>query len=75
MTPDPCSPVRVVVRVARKHYWSTIVQGIVVWGGADPIDFVTTADWQDREVLLKAAFPVEVRCERATFEIQCQRAE
>jgi alpha-mannosidase len=63
-------PVRVVVRVTRTYRSSTVEQDVTVWAGMDRIDFVTRADWQARQVLLKAAFPLEVRAERATYEIQ-----
>ena len=64
-------PVRVVTRVTRPvpchRSWSrTSSPG----PDLDRIDFVTRADWQERQVLLKAAFPLEVRAERATYEIQ-----
>ena len=34
------------------------------------IDFVTRVHWQERQVLLKAAFPVDVRAAEATYEVQ-----
>ena len=63
-------PVRAVVRVTRRYRSSVIEQDVVAWAGLDRIDFVTRADWQERQVLLKAAFPLEVRAERAAYEIQ-----
>jgi alpha-mannosidase len=47
-----------------------VEQDVVTWAGLERIDFVTRADWQERQVLLKAAFPLEVRSERAAYEIQ-----
>ncbi len=61
---------RAVVRVTRTYRSSTVEQDMMVWAGLARIDFVTRADWQERQVLLKAAFPLEVRAERATYEIQ-----
>lgn len=63
-------PVRAVVRVVRKYRSSVVEQDVVAWNGLDRIDFVTRADWQERQVLLKAAFPLEVRTARAAYEIQ-----
>ena len=63
-------PVRGGVRITRRYRTSTIVQDVLVYDHLPRIDFVTQADWQERQVLLKAAFPVAVRSPRATFEIQ-----
>jgi alpha-mannosidase len=63
-------PVRAVVRVVRRHRSSVVEQDVVAWAGLDRIDFVTRADWQERQVLLKAAFPLAVRTEHAAYEIQ-----
>ena len=63
-------PVRAVVRVERRHRASTLVQDIVMYAGSRRIDFVTRVDWQERQTMLKVAFPVEVRSTRATYEVQ-----
>ena len=63
-------PVRAVVRVRRAHRRSTFVQDIIVYAGYPRIDFVTQADWREKQTILKVAFPVEVRTTRATYEIQ-----
>ncbi|MGC8780912.1 MAG: alpha-mannosidase, partial [Anaerolineae bacterium] len=63
-------PVRAGVRISRRYRASTLVQDLFVYDRLPRIDFVTHADWQERQVLLKAAFPVAVRSPRATFEIQ-----
>src|SRR5690606_12906577 len=34
------------------------------------IDFVTEVDWQEKNVLMKVAFPVDVRASQAAYEIQ-----
>jgi alpha-mannosidase len=56
--------------VTRTHRQSTIEQDIVVYAKTPRIDFVTRADWHERQTLLKAAFPVAVRSTRATYEVQ-----
>jgi alpha-mannosidase len=63
-------PVRAVVRITRRYRESRIEQGMIVYDRLPRIDFVTRADWQARQVMLKAAFPIEVLSPRATFEIQ-----
>ncbi len=63
-------PVRLVVRIARHYRGSTLVQDLVLYDQSPRIDFVTQANWQARQVLLKVAFPVEVRATEATYEIQ-----
>jgi alpha-mannosidase len=63
-------PVRGAVRVVRHHRNSQIEQKIVIYDALPRIDFITRVDWQERQVMLKVAFPVEVLADQATFEIQ-----
>ena len=63
-------PVRAVIRVVRQYRKSRIVQDVILYDRLPRIDFVTRVDWRERQVMLKAAFPLEVRSMRATFEIQ-----
>jgi len=64
-------PVRAVVRVRRTVSKSTVTQDIVLTAGSARIDFHTTIDWADeKDVLLKAAFPVDVLADKARYEIQ-----
>jgi alpha-mannosidase len=63
-------PVRATVRITRRYRGSTIVQDMRLYDRVPRIDFATRADWQARQVMVKAAFPVEVRAPRAAFEIQ-----
>ncbi|MBN2308173.1 MAG: alpha-mannosidase [Candidatus Hydrogenedentes bacterium] len=63
-------PVRAVVRIVRRTERSTITQDVTLYAGSPRVDFVTTVDWQEKRVLMKAAFPVAVRSSRATYEIQ-----
>jgi alpha-mannosidase len=65
-----CGPVRAVVRVTRRYRDSRVEQDVIVYDGVPRIDFVTRADWQARQVMLKAAFPVDVRSPHATYEVQ-----
>jgi alpha-mannosidase len=63
-------PIRGIVRVRRSHRDSVIEQDIVVTAGSPRIDFVTRVDWQERQTMLKAAFPLAIRSVRATYEVQ-----
>jgi alpha-mannosidase len=63
-------PVRAAVRVTRHYRGSQIEQDIVIYDQLPRIDFPTRVHWEERQVMLKAAFPVLVRAPRATYEIQ-----
>ncbi len=63
-------PVRASVRMVRKTEKSTITQDIVLYANSPRIDFVTEVDWQEKNVLMKVAFPVDVRASQAAYEIQ-----
>jgi len=63
-------PVRAVVRVTRTRGQSRVEQDVAVWADHLRIDFITRVDWQERQVLLKAAFPVSVRSDTAAYEVQ-----
>ncbi len=63
-------PVRGMLRVRRTHRKSVIEQDIVIYAGMDRIDFVTRVGWQERQTMLKTAFPLEIRSCRATYEVQ-----
>ena len=56
--------------ISRKYGKSFITQKIVLTPGSKRIDFVTTVDWHEDHVLLKAAFPVDIRNTYATYDIQ-----
>ena len=49
---------------------TTISQRLCVYARSPRIDFVTHLDWQERQALLKVAFPTTIRNRRATYEIQ-----
>ncbi|MFC1806252.1 alpha-mannosidase, partial [Planctomycetota bacterium] len=64
-------PVGAVVRIRRRISKSIITQDIILVAGSPRIDFLTTIEWGDeKEVLLKVAFPVDVRSDKARYEIQ-----
>ncbi len=69
------SELRGVVRVVRKFNKSTITQDIILEKGKRTVDFDTTVDWWEREKVLKAAFPVDIRSKNASCEIAHGAAE
>ena len=62
------SPVRAVLKVVRKFNKSTITQNIILYADSRQLLFETEVDWQERDKVMKAAFPVNVLNTEATFE-------
>lgn len=58
------------VDIDRKFNSSAIHQCIVFKKAQKRIDFKTSADWHEHQILLKAAFPVEVKSDKIRCEIQ-----
>lgn len=58
------------IRIKRKYMKSEITQDIKLRHGSKRIDFVTTVNWNEDHVLLKTAFPVDIRTTYATYDIQ-----
>jgi alpha-mannosidase len=67
---DTSDGLRPLVRVTRDDGDSRYVQTVVLAAGARAVEFVTEVDWQERETLLKVAFPVAVHAEHSSSEIQ-----
>ncbi len=63
-------PLRGVLRREMKFNQSTIAQDMIVYADSPRIDFKTKVDWQEKQVLLKAAFPVAIHAMEANYEIQ-----
>jgi alpha-mannosidase len=63
-------PVQAAVRVSRAFLNSRIVQTIRIYAEIARIDFATEIDWHEDELLLKAAFPVDIHADTATYDIQ-----
>lgn len=58
-----------IITVTKRFRNSTFIQDIILYDTIDRIDFRTEVDWQEREILVKTAFAVNVFSERARFEI------
>ncbi|MGH2523085.1 MAG: alpha-mannosidase, partial [Anaerolineales bacterium] len=67
---EESGPLRGVLRLRWRFNDSTMTQRLTLYAHSPRIDFRTTADWREQQILLKAAFPVGVRATRATYEIQ-----
>jgi alpha-mannosidase len=63
-------PIRGSLKLTWAFYDSTITQFITVYKNSPRIDFRTKVDWQEKQTLVKVAFPVNVRSTKATYDIQ-----
>lgn len=61
-------PLRAAAQVARRWRDSRIVQTYRLLAGSRRLDIVTEIDWHERQVLLRALFPVAVYAPYATYE-------
>ena len=69
-------PVRSVVRFTRAFSKSKIIQDVILTANTKRLDFDTTVEWGDEDkILLKVAFPVDVRSDKARYEIQYGNVE
>ena len=63
------TPLRAVIRVRHHFQKSSFVQDITMYPGVPRVDVHMQADWHEQHILLKVAFPVSARSDKATFEI------
>lgn len=63
--------VRQCLRVVRQLGKSQFCQDYVLAANSPILKIVTTVDWQEQHVLVKAAFPLNVEANYATYEIAC----
>ncbi len=68
-------PVRSAIRVRRSFGASTITQTLSLVAGSPVLRVDNEVDWHESNRLLKVAFPVAVKCPRATYEIQYGHVE
>ncbi|HOP10750.1 MAG TPA: alpha-mannosidase [Oscillospiraceae bacterium] len=57
-------------RIKKRILTSTIEQNIWLYSDNPRIDFETVMDWNEEHLLVKAAFPIDVLADKATYEIQ-----
>ncbi len=69
-------PVRSVVRFTRRMSKSVIAQDAILYASSRCLEFDTTVEWGDeKDVLLKVAFPANVYASKARYEIQFGNVE
>jgi alpha-mannosidase len=62
-------PLRAVVRVKNHFQNSTFVRDITLYAGMPRVDVKMQAEWHEKHILLKVAFPVSSHSDKATYEI------
>ena len=63
-------PVRGMISIKRQFMDSEIEQKMCFYRHTQRIDFKTKIDWNQHQMLLKAAFPLDIRSREANFDIQ-----
>ncbi len=64
-------PIEQRLRVVRQIGQSQFCQDYILQIGSPVLKISTTVDWQERGVMVKAAFPLNLEAESATYEIAC----
>ncbi|WP_392480079.1 alpha-mannosidase [Nostoc sp. C110] len=64
-------PVQSRVRVVRQLGESEFCQDYILQVGSPLLKIATTVNWQENHVLVKAAFPLNIEADFATYEIPC----
>jgi alpha-mannosidase len=62
-------PLRAVIRIHNHFQNSTFVRDVTLYAGVPRVDVKVQADWHEKHILLKVAFPLSAHNEKATFEI------
>lgn len=63
-------PYRAALRLEWRYEASRIVQIVALEAGAARLDFDTFIDWHEKHTLVKTAFPLAIKSDTATAEIQ-----
>jgi alpha-mannosidase len=62
-------PLRAVIRIKKHFQNSTFIQDVTLYPGAPRVDVKMQAEWHEKHILLKVAFPLSARNDKATYEI------
>jgi alpha-mannosidase len=63
-------PVRGTILITKKFMDSVLEQKICFYKHTKRIDFKTHINWTEHQLLLKAAFPLDILCKEANYDIQ-----
>jgi len=63
-------PLRATLEIRRRILHSSYIQRVSLCADSPQLDFATVIAWQEKHILLKVAFPVDVLSPVATYEIQ-----
>jgi alpha-mannosidase len=62
-------PLRAAIRVTHHFQNSSFIQDITMYSGVPRVDVKMQTEWNEKHILLKVTFPVNVQSEKATYEI------
>ena len=65
-----CGALKMTIRMAWNYMNSTVSQEMILYSDNRRIDFHTKADWHERQQLLKASFPADIRSTYGTYDVQ-----
>jgi len=60
---------RAVIQIKNHFQNSTFVRDVILYAGAPRVDVKMQAEWHEKHILLKVAFPVSAHSNKAAFEI------
>jgi alpha-mannosidase len=66
---------RQVIRVVKQLNCSEFIQDYILESQANLLKIKNTVDWQETHVMVKVAFPLNLRSDRVTYEIPCGTIE
>ncbi len=62
-------PLRAVIEIKNHFQNSTFVRDVTLYAGVPRVDVKMQAEWHEKHILLKVAFPVSAHSDKATYEI------
>ncbi|MGD1901323.1 MAG: alpha-mannosidase [Geitlerinemataceae cyanobacterium] len=72
---EECGTLRQRLRVVRRLNQSSFVQSYILDRGSPILEIDSLVDWQERHVVVKAAFDLAFEADRATYETPCGAIE
>lgn len=62
-------PLRAVIQIKNHFQNSTFVRDVILYAGVPRVDVKMNAEWHEKHILLKVAFPLSTHSDKAAFEI------